>query len=103
MSIEKSYETLFASLQEIVDAQPQKVPQLLAVILAGGPFRPFLEKPELLNRVVVMAKQYVADKKKQATAAKAAPAAPAAPATGQRAGRTVSVRDMAPPQGPSKA
>ncbi len=102
MSIEKSYETLFASLQEIVDAQPQKVPQLLAIILAGGPFRPFLDKPELLNRVVVMAKQYVADKKKQASSGKAAAVAgPPAPAA--KPGRTVSVRDLAPPQGPSKA
>lgn len=105
MSLEKSYEKLFASLQEIVDAQPQKVPQLLALILAGGPFRPFLDKPELLTKVVVMAKQYVAEKKKQA-AARPAPitASPSGAAVpGRTTGRVVSVRDVGGPQGPAKA
>ena len=103
MSLEQSYEKLFQSLQEIVDADPQKVPQLLALILAGGPFRPFLDKPELLNKVVVMSKQYVAEKKKQATAAPTAPAATGTPAPARGPGRVMSVRDMAGPQGPSKA
>jgi hypothetical protein len=66
MSKEENYQTLFRSLQSIVDEEPQSVPQLLAVILAGGPFRPFLDKPELLSKAVIMAKQYVASKKVEA-------------------------------------
>ena len=103
MSVEKSYEALFTSIQEIVDEQPQTVPQLLAIILAGGPFRPFLEKPDLLNKVVVMAKKYVAEKKVSASSivAKPVPAGNSTPARGT--GRIMSVRDVARPQGPSKA
>jgi hypothetical protein len=93
MSNDKRYETLFNTLQAIANAEPDKIPQLLAVILAGGPFRPFLDKPELLNKAVVMAKNYLAEKKKQV---KTAPAA-------KPQGRVMSVRDMAPPTGPSKA
>lgn len=104
MSIEKNYEMLFTSIQHIVDEQPQSVPQLLAIILAGGPFRPFLEKPELLNKVLVMAKQYVADKKregaKQATGTRSGPTTTTKVPKG---GRVMSVRDIARPQGPSKA
>ena len=102
MSLEKSYETLFLTLQEIVDAEPQKVPQLLAVILAGGPFRPFLDKPELLTKVVVMAKQYVSDRKRAGATPTPMAATPSSAAASGR-GRVMSVRDMAPPARPSKA
>lgn len=64
MSLEKSYETLFATLREIVESEPEKAPELLAVILAGGPFRPVLERPVLLNKVALMAKQFVAERRK---------------------------------------
>lgn len=94
MSTDAQYETLFRTLQGLADAEPQKIPQLLAVILAGGPFRPFLDRPELMTRAVVMAKQYVAEKKR-AVASGASPAAP-------RTGRVVSLRDVAPVRKPSK-
>ena len=65
MSIEDDYKALFNLIQRIVDGRPDQVPQLLAVILAGGPFRPALEKPEIMSKVVVLAKQIVADRRSE--------------------------------------
>jgi hypothetical protein len=100
MSIDERYETLFRTLQQIAEAEPRRVPQLLAVILAGGPFRPFLDRPELMSKAVVMAKQYVAERKRGTPSATGAARAPAA---GAPLGRVVSVRDVAPARPSSKA
>jgi hypothetical protein len=104
MPADKRYETLFNTLQSIANSEPDKVPQLLAIILAGGPFRPFLEKPELLNKAVVMAKNYLSEKKrKKAAAPQAMGPSPSKAAPKPAAGRVMSLRDMVPPSGPSKA
>lgn len=106
---------LFNSIQKIVDENPQSTPQLLAVILAGGPFRPFLEKQELLNKAVIMAKQYVADKKSETAKqvgndqannnAIRSLANPQSTTNSSQptGGRVMSLRNLAPPSGPAKA
>ncbi len=98
MSSEKSYAALFDALQRIANDDPRRAPQLLAAILAGGPFRPFLEKPELLSAVVVLAKKYVAEKKNAA-----AKSATTTTAKQSSTGRVLSLRELAPRPGPPKA
>ena len=100
ISLEEDYLTLFTTIQRIVDTDPSSTPQLLAVLLAGGPFRPFLDRPEMLTKVVVMSKQYLAAKNQEAATAKprgTAPTASGPESTGKKApARTVSVSQIKP-------
>ena len=62
---ERDFRLLFDTLNRLVESDPTHTPQILALLLAGGPFRPFLERPELMNRVLHMAKTFVADAQKE--------------------------------------
>jgi hypothetical protein len=62
MSVDVRYRSLITALRELVHAEPDKIVQLLAVILAGKPFRPFLERKDLLDKAVAMARRYVAER-----------------------------------------
>ncbi len=101
MSLEDDYKTLFTAIQRIVDASPEQAPQLLAVILAGGPFRPALDKPDILNKVVVMAKQLVADRKGDKAKPDAGEGGDAARRVQGK--RTVQAGNLGGPSGPTKA
>jgi len=105
MTLEELYTTLFSTIEQIVGEKPDEVPQLLTVILAGGPFRPFLEKQEWMNKVVDKARQLVADKKSQASEAPPTPqpmgnTPSTSTATGRAPARVLSVRDITPPGTP---
>jgi len=70
MATEREFRALFESVHRIVQADPIHTPQVLALLLAGGPFRPFLERPELMNKVILMAKNFVAEAQKDQQMAK---------------------------------
>lgn len=109
------YKTLFETLHRIVEQRPDQVPQLLALILSGGPFRPALEKPEVMNKIVIMAKNYVSKKNSDAASSPAALADAAikrASASASAAkpkpmsntpSRSVSARSLQPPSNITKA
>src|SRR5687768_8139174 len=61
MASERDFRLLFETLNRIVESDPTHSPQILALILAGGPFRAFLERPELMNRVTHLAKTFIAE------------------------------------------
>src|SRR5690349_1662560 len=108
-AIADDYKILFETLHRITAARPDQVPQLLALILAGGPFRPALEKPEALNKIVVMAKNYVSKKNAEAATSPAALAEAAIkraskPAPmGATPSRSVSARSLQPQSSVTKA
>ncbi len=55
--LENEYIKLFDTVQSLAEYDPEHVPELFTVLLAGAPFRPFLERPELLSKAVVEAKR----------------------------------------------
>ncbi|MDP7038966.1 MAG: hypothetical protein QGI45_07410 [Myxococcota bacterium] len=57
--LENEYTKLFDTVQSLAEYDPEHVPELFTVLLAGAPFRPFLERPELLTKAVVEAKRLI--------------------------------------------
>jgi hypothetical protein len=67
MALDAAYRALLTSLREITRAEPEKRTQLLALILAGKPFRPFLERRELLEQAVTLARAYATSPRAERT------------------------------------
>ena len=59
MRFDSDFEQLLHEIKSLIGGDPQRVPHVLAVILAGAPFRPVLERPEALEEVLAAARMVV--------------------------------------------